>query len=177
MEAELRKYQDIMRAASRGVFILGIWSAIKIILSSSFTSYVGGDTNAGDVVITVIAYLLVFAIDIMIRRYIWKGTMDESRGIRRGRLYSFALRFLALLYVVSIVVMIALTIYIKGDGIFKTLVSLAIDITGLSMLIETMRCVKTVRKLTEQKQAVVSDAGTGGKEDQDMPAYDKEGRS
>ncbi len=154
LEAQLRKYQDIMTAAGRGVFVLGIWSVIKLILTLNLTP--SGEEVAlqpdtvGGFIVSLVVYSILFGIELLYRGYIWRCTEAESKGISKGRKFMFACGLLVFLYVISILGSVALSIYVEGDGWTRTVASIIIDITALSMLIEIMHCVKKVRKIKKE---------------------------
>ena len=166
LEAELRKHQDILRAAGRGVFLFGIWSIIKMVLTFSLTDakgeLMGADFTTGDKIVVLITYIVIFGGELLLRGYIMRCAEAESRGERSSRMYLFGCGFLIFMYVLSIV-LVVISIFLESTtGIDECIVTIIVDATALSMLIETIHSTRYVRKLMAVKQKVADPAAQYG---------------
>ena len=95
LQVQLRKAQDTLKIAGQGVIAFGLWSTAKSVLYSmlQWDSIVEKTMMDAEHARTfaVVAYIVVMAIilgfEIMIRLYIGRSAVSESRGKRKNSAY------------------------------------------------------------------------------------------
>lgn len=151
MEAEYRKYQDIINIAGTGTIIFSVWSVFKglalfILSRAAFRKAFG---LAADGVVSPAEYAgvaVALALDLILRLQVGRGARLEARGRRAGNFYVIVAGVMALLYVPSVLFR-AYGLPKAGTGLIDELIMLVIDATSMVILFWLLFSVRKVRKL------------------------------
>ncbi len=158
---KLRRYSDRLATAGTGVMLFAIWSIIKSIMQVSvggdFEKNLseisdGGEAAAGALVLVYVFIFATMALEVGVRIFIGMSGRAEGKGKKKSIVYIVLACILIPLYVIGIIYSIMNMSYIE-NSVMDTIVTLAVDITSLSALIELVFSgirVKSLRKKIKQ---------------------------
>ncbi|MBQ6365982.1 MAG: hypothetical protein IJI61_06155 [Oscillospiraceae bacterium] len=150
---QLRKSEESLRTVGLCVIAFGIWSIIKTILLytsalNSFLAEIPDSEFSENTLRAVFLFLQVFilAIDIGIRLYIARSSIDEGRG-KKKRVGYIVLGFLIAAF--NMLGMAAMAVITVSGGkmaevsISNIIISLIVEISSISVMLEM--CVSGIR--------------------------------
>ncbi|GEM_PF-871999 len=155
---KLRRYSDRLATAGTGVMLFAIWSIVKAImqvfvrspLQTEIAQSVG--ENSENMAFMTVFYIALFAtigVEVGVRFFIGRSGRAEGKGKKKGRLYLIVAYILIPLYALGVVFSIFNLSYIE-NSVVDTIVTLIVDITSLSALIELAFSGTMVKKLKKK---------------------------
>ena len=156
LQVQLRKSQDTLKIAGQGVIAFGLWSTAKSVLYSmlqwnSITEEMTMDAEYSRA-FAVIAYIIVMAIilgiDIMIRLYIGRSAVSESRGKKKSSAYIVLALTLSALSLTLLI--IATLISDKAASPVDYAKSIVVEATSVFTSLELCTSAIRIRKLRKQ---------------------------
>lgn len=160
LERELRRNQDTLSSIGLGVLAFGVWSVIKAAVV--FVIQVPGQIEAAiekQYVPATIAFagmvlLLILALILALRVYIWRSARAERQGGSHKRRYLVAVGFLAALSLISLLAMILQMILpgrfetdVSGDRIIAAFIEMTSLITLIEMIVASLRTKRITQEL------------------------------
>lgn len=159
IEAQIRKQQNILICSGIGMILFGIWSIIRLVLmryinESQFISFfrtVEGIPESTYEQLVFIIVLVLLSIDLIVRFYIGRSAINESRGIYKkhvtyiviAALYAFS-NILGDLSQIPAFVSKSITLYEFMDDI----IDITINIATIEIVIAAIK----VRKLEKKSR-------------------------
>lgn len=162
----LRKKEDNLMISGIAVLLFSVWDMVRFVMAliinpKILTDYIEGlGFDADDILIgeiTVIAiYVVILALALLIRLFIFFGARDESKGKRRGWIYVIV-AFIVLVFIIADEIDTAIDLFKDAsaqtdfaDGMDTAAASGLMNIMSAVALIDIIISSITVKKLRKK---------------------------
>ena len=157
MQIRLRKSCDTLKIVGRGVIVFGIWSIVKVILSSTLQwngIYADMENTGVNETEAKLAYwtilLLLIGIDLGVRLFIGQSAIAEADGKEKGWLY-LAISFLGVVFSFTAIVPAGFLFgAYSGQPLLNVCITLIVEITANITMAEMCVSAVRIRKMRRQ---------------------------